>query len=362
MSAEIRALVVEDDPSWQQLLSEILADFGMIVEIAGSEAEAEEMSRSNTYRLAVLDLSLAGWDPHNRDGLRVSEAIRRHNPGCITLFLTGFATVELAVNLIQEHGAFSCLRKETFKRADFRRLISQALTLPPAGLSMEKNTAGGTSIGVSQSLPGAEAERRKELQECALVVEDEPGWRILFQELLGEADFKVHQSSSYVEALGQLKRNRFELAVVDLFLASSMEPEMNLDGYRLLATTHKANIPTIVVSGFADIERIERAYAEHKIFACLEKRAFDRETFIHTVEQARLSRAVISELEKLTERERKVLGLLAQGFTNKEIARRLFITTNTVKRHLKSIFEKLDVRTRAAASAKAISGGLEINV
>ena len=45
--------------------------------------------------------------------------------------------------------------------------------------------------------------------------------------------------------------------------------------------------------------------------------------------------------------------MLAQGLTNKEIAERLVITTNTVKRHLKAIFEKLDVHTRSAATAKA---------
>jgi DNA-binding NarL/FixJ family response regulator len=49
------------------------------------------------------------------------------------------------------------------------------------------------------------------------------------------------------------------------------------------------------------------------------------------------------------------LELLAQGMTNKEIADSLVISTNTVKRHLKAIFEKLDIHTRSAAAAKAIS-------
>jgi RNA polymerase sigma factor (sigma-70 family) len=57
----------------------------------------------------------------------------------------------------------------------------------------------------------------------------------------------------------------------------------------------------------------------------------------------------------LTEREREVFDLLARGMTNKEIAEALVITTNTVKRHLKAIFEKLKVHTRSAAAAKAIS-------
>jgi RNA polymerase sigma factor (sigma-70 family) len=58
-------------------------------------------------------------------------------------------------------------------------------------------------------------------------------------------------------------------------------------------------------------------------------------------------------MKALTEREREVLDLLAQGLTNKEIAEKLIITTNTVKRHLKAIFEKLDVHTRSAATSKA---------
>ncbi len=65
------------------------------------------------------------------------------------------------------------------------------------------------------------------------------------------------------------------------------------------------------------------------------------------------------ELECLTVREREVFDLMARGMTNKEIAETLVITTNTVKRHLKSIFEKLEVHTRSAAAAKAFSGPLQ---
>ncbi len=56
----------------------------------------------------------------------------------------------------------------------------------------------------------------------------------------------------------------------------------------------------------------------------------------------------------LTEREREVLNLLVLGLTNKEIAERLVISPNTVKRHLKAVFAKLGVSTRAAAVAKAM--------
>jgi len=58
---------------------------------------------------------------------------------------------------------------------------------------------------------------------------------------------------------------------------------------------------------------------------------------------------------ELTHRENEVLTLMVEGLTNKQIALRLFITPNTVKRHLKAIFEKFDVHTRSGAVAKAIN-------
>lgn len=53
----------------------------------------------------------------------------------------------------------------------------------------------------------------------------------------------------------------------------------------------------------------------------------------------------------LTERESEVLGLAAQGRTNREIATRLVLSEHTVRRHLQNIFAKLDVPSRAAAAA-----------
>ena len=56
--------------------------------------------------------------------------------------------------------------------------------------------------------------------------------------------------------------------------------------------------------------------------------------------------------EQLSAREMEILALLAEGFPNKEIASRLFISTGTVRTHLMHIFEKLHVRCRTEAAAK----------
>jgi DNA-binding CsgD family transcriptional regulator len=60
----------------------------------------------------------------------------------------------------------------------------------------------------------------------------------------------------------------------------------------------------------------------------------------------------------LTERELQVLRLVAEGKTNKDIAAALFVSDKTIERHLSNIFAKLEVRSRAAATAYAYQHAL----
>jgi DNA-binding NarL/FixJ family response regulator len=63
-------------------------------------------------------------------------------------------------------------------------------------------------------------------------------------------------------------------------------------------------------------------------------------------------------VEELTPRERQVLQLLAEGQSNKEIARRLGISDHTVKFHVNAILGKLDVQSRTEAVVRATRLGL----
>ena len=60
----------------------------------------------------------------------------------------------------------------------------------------------------------------------------------------------------------------------------------------------------------------------------------------------------------LTGREQQILGLVAHGSTNKEVGRALNISENTVRHHLVSIMEKLQVSDRTEAVATAIRQGI----
>ncbi|UKE74141.1 LuxR C-terminal-related transcriptional regulator [Xanthomonas graminis pv. phlei] len=65
-----------------------------------------------------------------------------------------------------------------------------------------------------------------------------------------------------------------------------------------------------------------------------------------------------SGADLFSERELEVLALLAQGDANKQIARRLALSENTVKFHLKNLYRKLEAGTREAALASALQRGL----
>jgi len=68
--------------------------------------------------------------------------------------------------------------------------------------------------------------------------------------------------------------------------------------------------------------------------------------------QARCNEKAIKALG-LTRRELEILGLLAQGKSNKEIARDLGLSPNTIKTHLANLYEKLGVRNRTQAVMSA---------
>jgi two-component system, NarL family, nitrate/nitrite response regulator NarL len=67
-------------------------------------------------------------------------------------------------------------------------------------------------------------------------------------------------------------------------------------------------------------------------------------------------------VERLTRREREVLDLVADGLSNKQIARRLRIELPTVKNHVHSILEKLDVSRRSQAVAYLHRGRLRAEI
>lgn len=337
-----RAIVVEDDQAWQQIMSEILSDCGMDVDVAGSLEEAIPLLKAHPHRLAIADLSLSA-NHNNTDGLRVLENIKHLDPECKSILLTGFATVEVAVAALTRHHAHTFLQKESFNRGQFKEIIHNILTSAPK--PEEEKAAPAPAQPTLQNPPA---------MPKALIVDDDAGWRSILEDLLSDLGFQPVLCASFGEAVGALKKNQLTLAIIDL----SLNEAVSQNGYPLLGLAQERKIPTVVISGLSEPEEIQRIYSRYSIVAFIEKHAFDRATFKRIITEAKDSPVPDDKLSTLTEREREVLDLLAKGMTNKEIADQLVITTNTVKRHLKAVFEKLEVHTRSAATAKVTRGSL----
>ena len=78
----------------------------------------------------------------------------------------------------------------------------------------------------------------------------------------------------------------------------------------------------------------------------------EKEVYVTRNENFILNTSLITQLQ-LSKRELEILGLMAQGHSNEEIAAKIFVSVSTVKTHNQNLFVKLDVKRRLQAVEKA---------
>jgi two-component system nitrate/nitrite response regulator NarL len=126
----------------------------------------------------------------------------------------------------------------------------------------------------------------------------------------------------------------------------------------LTATATDSQILGAIARGVSGI--ILKDTAPHDLIACVREVAAGRTWLPPEIVGAALERETGRRLQReliegLTDREREVMGLVAEGRANKDIARRLDISEGTVKIHLHKIYEKLGIANRTALAAFAIA-------
>lgn len=197
-----------------------------------------------------------------------------------------------------------------------------------------------------------------------LIVDDHPVFRRGLAALVGSdpALRVVAQAGDGDEALAAFRRHRPAVTLMDL----RMPGRGGLDTIRAIVAEAPAARVVVLSSydGDADIQRALAAGAR----AYLLKDASDEEILraIHAVHGGRryLPPAVAERLAEalpqpaLSPRELEVLGLLAQGRSNRAIADELDIEENTVKVHVRSILGKLGVEQRTEAAVVALQRGI----
>jgi DNA-binding NarL/FixJ family response regulator len=85
-----------------------------------------------------------------------------------------------------------------------------------------------------------------------------------------------------------------------------------------------------------------------------------RSSTTHFQQSGSSGQAKVRERSPLSAREREIVGLVAQGYKNKEMAEKMFISEQTVKNHLHNIFDKLGVSDRLELALYAIHKGLHL--
>jgi ATP/maltotriose-dependent transcriptional regulator MalT len=160
--------------------------------------------------------------------------------------------------------------------------------------------------------------------------------------------------TSILDATAAAGRGRLLLAVGDLPGAITAL-RLALQRWRALAVPYEV-ASTLVLLG----ESARRAGDDEEATAYFTEACVTFEQLGAALDLARATTANHDDgdASPLTERETDLLRLVATGLTNREIAAELFVSEKTVERHLSNVFRKLDVSSRAAATARAVRLGL----
>ena len=194
-----------------------------------------------------------------------------------------------------------------------------------------------------------------------LIVEDEPVIAENVAYYLNNHNFKVCGIAYDAdEAIMFLENGCPDAIVLDINLGGETD---GLDLAAYVNAHHK--IPFVLLTSYADRETLEKA-KKVKPWGYIVK-PFNEDTLLASLEMAisnfaqtqnidqpeprfeKINKHLISQV---SEREFEVLKLIYEGKTNQQIADDLFVSVNTVKKHINSAYLKLDVVTRTTAIAR----------
>ena len=211
-----------------------------------------------------------------------------------------------------------------------------------------------------------------------LLIDDDPHMsRVIAHELL--ADLRINllgQGSSVREGRRLISQNDFDVMLVDLNLGDGTGFDL-IEYMKTLRPTAEA----VVISAMEDEQHALHAFELGATGYLVKNSWFGN--FPQAVLQVvnggasitpNLARRLLNKFEapqatgqainenkskdKLSDREKEVLKLVASGYTSTEIGSRLLISGQTVNTHIKNIYRKLNVRTRAQAVSFAAARGL----
>lgn len=179
--------------------------------------------------------------------------------------------------------------------------------------------------------------------------------------------------------VGKVTSGREAVALVeehrpDVLITGIMMPEDDLDGIEVVRRSieHAPALRAIVLSLYDDTKHIDAALGAGAVAYVIKTahpedlRSAVRQAFAHSVylpnsrqQTVAVERTPANEdLPDLTRRELEILQLVAEGHSNTQLAKMLWVTEQTVKFHLSNVYRKLEVSNRTEASRWAQLNGL----
>jgi DNA-binding NarL/FixJ family response regulator len=206
----------------------------------------------------------------------------------------------------------------------------------------------------------------------AVTVSRHPLWLEAVGQLLERIGITVAgQTTSPARALGLIKAESPDLLIVEVDAVDG-----DVDGWHCLRRAREVNgaVKVIAVADQADQRSVDAAFASGAAafcskaanpedFAAAVRQSFEHSIFLAT-SRGSTGVTVLAAPEPsipdhdLTKREVEILQLVAEGHSNSQLARMLWVTEQTVKFHLSNIYRKLDVANRTEASRWAQINGL----
>lgn len=192
-----------------------------------------------------------------------------------------------------------------------------------------------------------------------LIVEDEPIIAADIESTLIKNDFHVVGIAyNSTQAIDKLAAHQIDLVLMDIAVKGDK------DGIQIAGIIkNKYAIPVVYITSYSDKETLERAkmtmpygyivkpFKDKDILSTVEI-ALYRYAMDHPATALTKNRAEEIASQVITDSEFRILILLWEGKSNKSIAAELFVSVNTVKTHIKNIFQKFNVSNRTELVAK----------
>jgi DNA-binding NarL/FixJ family response regulator len=198
-----------------------------------------------------------------------------------------------------------------------------------------------------------------------VLLDQHPLWHEAVEPVLDRLEVEVvAKTTSADEALAVVEEHKPDMLLLELDL-----PEDGLDGISLIREAKERNpgLRVIVLSLYDNPHEVEASFAagadayvlksvRPADLATAVRQAFEPSIYLPGSKPAVRDGSSRSKL--LTERELEIVRLVGEGHSNRELARMLWVTEQTVKFHLTNIYKKLGVSNRTEASRWAQAQGL----